>query len=102
MIPGILADRLLMPVHHTTLYDKQIVPLLHRMTNLEELTLFLLVLRADSSYIDGIHLYDEILVHMLLLNKFTFNIVSQIVSQNIKIDFPSNDNIQSSWFVCRF
>ncbi|CAF1594248.1 unnamed protein product, partial [Adineta steineri] len=40
-------------------YDKYIIPLLHRMINLEELVLFLTVIRTDSSFIDGIELYDQ-------------------------------------------
>ncbi|CAF4888637.1 unnamed protein product [Rotaria socialis] len=52
---------------------------------------------VDSNYVDGVHLYDEILIHMPRLNKFTFSIVSQTVNKNIKIDLPSNDNIQSSF-----
>ncbi|CAM4898146.1 unnamed protein product [Rotaria socialis] len=40
---------------------------------------------------------DEILIHMPRLNKFTFSIVSQTVNKYIKIDLPSNDNIQSSF-----
>ncbi|CAM4925278.1 unnamed protein product [Rotaria socialis] len=67
------------------------------MTNLEELTLLLSILRVDSNYVDGVHLYDEILIPMPRLNKFTFSIVSQTVNKNIKIDLPSNDNIQSSF-----
>lgn len=67
------------------------------MTNLEELTLLLSILRVDSNYIDGVHLYDEILIHMPRLNKFTFSIVSQTINKNIKIDLPSNDKIQSTF-----
>ncbi|CAF4505026.1 unnamed protein product, partial [Rotaria sp. Silwood2] len=84
-------------IHHTIFYDKQVVPLLHRMSNLEELTLSLSVLRSESTFIDGNHLYDEILVHMPRLNKFTFSIITQIVNENIRIDFPSNDDIQLSF-----
>ncbi|CAF4692490.1 unnamed protein product, partial [Rotaria sp. Silwood2] len=48
----------------TFYYDSQIVPLLRRMSNLEELALLLAVIRIDLIYIDGIHLYDEIYIHM--------------------------------------
>ncbi|CAF4443122.1 unnamed protein product [Rotaria socialis] len=59
----------LISICYTIFYEKQIIPLLHRMTNLEELTLLLSIL----------------------------SIVSQTVNKNIKIDLPSNDNIQSSF-----
>ena len=64
---------------------------------LEELTSFLLMLRLYSSYIDGTHLYHEILDHMPRLNKFTFNLISQIVNRNVTIASPSNEDIQSSF-----
>ena len=55
-------------------YDNLIIPLLRRMINLEELILFLSIIRADKNYIDGDQLYDDILVYMPRINKFTFNI----------------------------
>ena len=33
-------------------YDTQVVPLLNRMLNLEELTLYISVIRTESNYID--------------------------------------------------
>ncbi|CAF1086880.1 unnamed protein product [Rotaria sordida] len=48
----------------TYFYDSRVVPLLYRMLNLEELTLYLSIRRIESTYIDGTHLYDEILIHM--------------------------------------
>ncbi|CAF3822536.1 unnamed protein product [Rotaria sp. Silwood1] len=44
-------------------YDNLIVPLLCQMINLEELKLYLLVERFDSTYFDGIQLYDQFLVY---------------------------------------
>ncbi|CAF1318472.1 unnamed protein product [Rotaria sp. Silwood1] len=87
----------LISVLHTIFYDAQVVPLLQRMTNLEELTLFISVLRSESTYIDGNYFYDEILVHMPRLNKFTFNIITEIVNANVGIVFPLNDDIQFSF-----
>ncbi|CAF1147435.1 unnamed protein product [Rotaria sp. Silwood1] len=78
-------------------YDDQIIPLLRRMINLKELTLFLLVLKNDSIYIDGIQLHDQILIYMPQLNKFTFSINTVIVNEDIKIDRPSNEDIQHSF-----
>jgi hypothetical protein len=72
------------------------------MINLEELTLSVSILKYDSNDIDGTNLYNDILVHMPQLNKFTFTIINQIVLKNIKIDFPSNDKIQSSFNKTKF
>ena len=44
------------------------------MINLEELNLSLLVLKSNSTYIDGIQLYDQFLTYVTKLKKFTFNI----------------------------
>ncbi|CAF4220005.1 unnamed protein product, partial [Rotaria sordida] len=67
------------------------------MSNLEELTLFLIVKRYDSSYIDGIQLYDQILIHMPRLNKFTFSINTLVHNRYVNITLPSNDDIQRSF-----
>ncbi len=84
---------------YTGYYDKTVVPLLRRMLNLEQLTLFLLVIRIKSSYIDGNELYDEVLNYMPQLNKIIFSIHTHITvkySKN-KIDLPSNDDIRNSF-----
>ncbi|CAF1049917.1 unnamed protein product [Rotaria sordida] len=83
----------------TLYYDDQIIPLLHRMINLKELTLFLSVLTTSWTYIDGIQLHDQILIYMPQLNKFTFSIITTGVNdgKNIKIDLPSNKDIQRSF-----
>jgi hypothetical protein len=79
-------------------YDDHIIPLLRRMINLEELILYLLVMRDDSTYIDGIQLYDDILIYMPRLNKFTFSINTGILSEtDMKLHFSSNEYIQSSF-----
>jgi len=67
------------------------------MINLEELILFLSVIRTDSNYIDGIQLYDDILINMPRLNKFTFNIDTCVVKKNIGIAFSSNEDIQRTF-----
>ncbi|CAF3747404.1 unnamed protein product [Rotaria sp. Silwood1] len=51
-------------IKSTIYYDDLIVPLLHQMSNLEELTLFLIIKRFKLADIDGIQLYDQILIHM--------------------------------------
>ncbi|CAF3691986.1 unnamed protein product [Rotaria sp. Silwood1] len=54
-----------------------IVPLLHRMLNLEQLTLYL-VLNSTEIFIDADHLTKNIINHLSRLNKFVFNIRSVI------------------------
>ena len=67
------------------------------MSNLEELTLFLLIYRYDSTYNDGNQLYDQILIHMPRLNKFNFSINTSIYYTYINTTLPSNDDIQRSF-----
>jgi hypothetical protein len=67
------------------------------MINLEELKLHLSIIKYDSTYIDGIQLYDEILINMTQLNKFTFSIKTTVFNKNIEIDLPSNEDIQFSF-----
>ncbi|CAF0787842.1 unnamed protein product [Adineta steineri] len=82
---------------YTSYYDEQVVPLLRRMLNLEELTLLLPVRRYKSTYIDGNHLYDQVLNYMPQLNKFIFNIHTEIIHLSTDIDVPSNDDIRNSF-----
>ncbi|CAF3164706.1 unnamed protein product [Rotaria sp. Silwood2] len=78
-------------------YDELLVPLFCRMINLEELKLYLLVGRFNSSYIDGIQLYDQFLMYMTQLNKFTFNIKSKVYNTDVRVELPSNEDIQRSF-----
>ncbi|CAF2069915.1 unnamed protein product [Rotaria magnacalcarata] len=66
------------------------------MLNLEELTLYLSVLRNNSTYVDDNELYDDVLKYMPRLNKFTFNIHTY-VSCYRSIDLPSNIDIRNSF-----
>jgi hypothetical protein len=68
------------------------------MINLEELQLYLEVVRIDASYIDGIQLYDQFLIYMTQLHKFTFNIETNISRSNLRVELPSNEDIQRSFF----
>ncbi|CAF0740721.1 unnamed protein product [Rotaria sp. Silwood1] len=67
------------------------------MINLEELRLYLSVGRCDSTYIDGIQLYDQFLIYMTQLNKFTFNIKTTVYQTNVSVELPSNEDIQRSF-----
>ena len=58
-------------------YDNQIVPLLRQMSQLEKLTLSLIV-DCRNSFIDGNHLVNDILSQMSYLHTFTFNIISEV------------------------
>ncbi|CAF4073853.1 unnamed protein product [Rotaria sp. Silwood2] len=84
-------------VECTFKYDDQIIPLLRRMTNLEELMLFLIVLRKHSTFIDGILLHAQILIYMQRLNKFSFSIISDVLNMNIRIILPTNEDIRRSF-----
>ncbi|CAF2587448.1 unnamed protein product [Rotaria sp. Silwood2] len=80
-------------------YDTLIVPLLCQMINLEELKLYLHVGRSNSTFIDGIQLYDQFLIHMTQLKKFTFNIKTTAFKNknNTRVELPSNEDIQHSF-----
>ncbi|CAF1522682.1 unnamed protein product [Adineta ricciae] len=54
----------LISIDYTIHYDDQVVPLLRRMIDLNELMLFLTVLESFSTYVDGVRLYNEILVYL--------------------------------------
>ena len=82
---------------HIFSYDNSIIPLLQRMVNLEELILFLSIIRSNKNYIDGNELYDDILIYMPRLNKFTFNIHTSIDKNSDEIAFTSNEDIQRSF-----
>ncbi|CAF1301761.1 unnamed protein product [Rotaria sordida] len=81
-------------------YDKLIIPLLCRMINLEELILFLSIIRFNSTFIDGIQLYDQFLIYMPRLNKFTFSIITVVVNNNIHLS--SHKDIQHSFIGKRY
>ena len=71
------------------------------MINLEELILYLTVIRHDSTYVNGVNLYNEILIYMSQLNKFTFSIDSYVANESIVTNFSSNEDIQKSFIRTR-
>ncbi|CAF4359714.1 unnamed protein product, partial [Rotaria socialis] len=71
-------------------YDAQVVPLLRRMSHLEELTLYLCIYNR-SIFVDGTHLYNEILIHMPQLRTFIFYIRTKIDIGNSIHQLPVND-----------
>ncbi|CAF1182272.1 unnamed protein product [Rotaria sordida] len=82
---------------YTFEYDTLIVPLLCRMINLEELQLYLSVGRFDSTFIDGNQLYDQFLIYMTQLKKFTFNIKTRITFEAVTDELPTNEDIQRTF-----
>ncbi|CAF0952712.1 unnamed protein product [Rotaria sordida] len=79
----------------TEFYYELILPLLHRMSNLEKLDLALIVL-TKKTLIDGNNLKLNIINYLPLLNKFTFNIHSS-TSFYTKFNLPSNEYIQETF-----
>lgn len=67
------------------------------MINLEELKLYLSIARHNSSYIDGIQLYDQFLIYMAQIKKFTFDIKSRVYNDHVKVKLPSNQDIERSF-----
>jgi hypothetical protein len=67
------------------------------MINVEELQLYVFVIRCDSTYIDGIQLFDEFLIYMTQLNKFTFSIKTKVFSFRDLLELPTNEDIQCSF-----
>ncbi|CAF4044574.1 unnamed protein product [Rotaria sordida] len=83
--------------NYTRHYDDLILPLLRRMINLEELKLYLTVVRSGSTYIDGIQLYEQFLIYMTQLKKFTFNITTIVSFRTVRLKLQSNEDIQRSF-----
>ena len=76
-------------------YNEFVVPLLHRMPNLENLSLYAVVNHSEI-IIDGDKLEKDIINYMTRLNKFTFSIRS-VLSLHTQTDFPSNEYIQHTF-----
>ena len=76
-------------------YDSEVVPLLQRMPNLEELYLYFRCFRRQS-FIDGNHLREKILSHMSLLKIFQFNICS-FVERYDRLNLLSNEDIRNTF-----
>ncbi|CAF3705187.1 unnamed protein product [Rotaria sp. Silwood1] len=82
--------------HKTELlaYNDILIPLLHRMSNLEELSLYFD--SFNEKLIDGYNLEENILNYMIQLKKFKFNIRSIIPFDN-QVNLPSNNDIQNTF-----
>ena len=82
--------------HGTFCFDELVVPLLQRMKYLEELSLYMVLLRSSPFLTDGTHFHKKIFVHMPHLRTFVFYLNA---SNNIynSINGTSNENIQRTF-----
>jgi hypothetical protein len=71
------------------------LPLFRRMSNLEELTLHINI-HNRTSFIDGTHIYNEILVYVPRLHTFNFSICTKTKIDNL-ICHLSKDDIQRTF-----
>ncbi len=76
-------------------YDTHVLPLLRRMSNLEELRLNI-INEKRTSFVDGTQINEKILVHMPRLYKFTFYISTETKLNHI-VHHLSNDDIQRTF-----
>ncbi|CAF4503268.1 unnamed protein product, partial [Rotaria socialis] len=79
----------------TNSYDTRIVPLLHRMSQLEKLTLSLVV-KDRNSFIDGTQLHNDILYKMAHLHTFIFDITTRNVIFS-QVLLPSSDDVRHTF-----
>ncbi|CAF4943822.1 unnamed protein product, partial [Rotaria socialis] len=87
-------------------YDSHVVPLLRRMRYLQQLTLYAIVTNR-STFIDGIHLSNEILDHIPQLQTFNFNIITYTYAnnqlyENIKCTFPNGKFSQVDFYLDQY
>ncbi|CAF3049186.1 unnamed protein product [Rotaria sp. Silwood2] len=80
---------------YADLYNTKILPLFRRMSNLEELTLYLTI-KMGTSFIDGTHIYNEILSHVPQLHIFNFCICTEIKTDDF-VHHLSKDDIQETF-----
>ena len=67
------------------------------MINLEELKLYLSIGRFGLTYIDGNQFYDQFLIYMTQLKKFTFYIKTVVSFKTVRFELPTNEDIQRSF-----
>ncbi|CAF1066833.1 unnamed protein product [Rotaria sordida] len=76
-------------------YDSKILSLLRRMSNLEELTLYLTI-QNRIKFLDGTEINNQILIHMPQLYKFIFYISTEIQLDHL-VPYLSSDDIQQTF-----
>ncbi|CAF3844500.1 unnamed protein product, partial [Rotaria magnacalcarata] len=78
----------LISFRRTIEYDK--LPLLRQISQLEKLTLFIIV-GGRTSFIDGNHLVNEILDKIFYLHTFIFNVITEYITINEQVlSTPAN------------
>ncbi|CAF1143331.1 unnamed protein product [Rotaria sordida] len=82
----------LISFRYTIEYDNHILPYLRQMSQLEKLTLSLIV-RHRTSFIDGAHLFNDILSKMLYLHTFICNIITGNVVMDAEF-LPAPDDVR--------
>ncbi len=81
-------------------YDTQVVPLVGRMYNLEELTLYLSIYNR-AKFVDGTQLENDILIHLQQLHTFFFYICTHTHTVHPVLRL-SNDYIQRNFTNVRY
>ena len=76
-------------------YETEIVPLLRRMCNLEELRLYISI-NDRAKFIDGTELQNKILMHMPRLHTFIFSICTRNTSSQLDPNL-SNDELRRTF-----
>ena len=79
----------------TNEYGTEVLPLLRRMSNLEELALYI-INDNRTTFVDGTQIHNQILFHMPRLHKFNFHISIEI-KLNHPVHYLSNDDIQRTF-----
>ncbi|CAF3259377.1 unnamed protein product, partial [Rotaria sp. Silwood2] len=76
-------------------YNELIVPLLHRMLNLEKLGLYITIY-VKERFIDGNNLKENIFNHLTKIKHFDFDIYSYIYMEN-QLKYPLKEDIQQTF-----
>ena len=79
----------------TFFYDEQIAPLLRRLCNVEELTLFFSAIRFNSTFIDGKQLHNDVLSYLNKLQIFSFSIHTELINKEIEMKLPSRNDLRN-------
>ncbi|CAM4844723.1 unnamed protein product [Rotaria magnacalcarata] len=77
-------------------YDSYILPLIRQMKYLKELALYLAV-NNRSTFIDGTHLKNEILIYLPQIQIFTFNIKTHCKFMSNEMYIQSNNDISRTF-----
>ncbi|CAM4809784.1 unnamed protein product [Rotaria magnacalcarata] len=90
----------LISISNIEVYDTHVLPILRRMISLEQLMLYLTVFKR-STFIDGAHFENEILIHMPRLQRFIFDVFAHtnVISE---VNLRLNDDIQSTFLNGRY